>query len=136
MKLTKEECIRALKWFKLKQCGGCENKYPNCWSKCIETPYTTLSQLINEHFESSECRVESSLTREKNLVSNLVSEIDKLDKTLEEVREQCASAMNEVQALRNENEMLKRRNVGLEQTISNQNKKLHSYYMAMVTNKE
>lgn len=119
MKLTKEECLDAIESLKEKYVG---------FTEVILTNYeaiNTLEQLINEHFDNM-----------ARTCQNLVSEIDKLEKTLEELREQGASAMDEVQALRNENEMLKRRNVGLEQTISNQNKKLHSYYMAMVTNKE
>ena len=54
MKLTKEECEKALEWFKLKQCKGCLSQYPNCWSKCIDMPYTTLKQLINDHFKLEE----------------------------------------------------------------------------------
>lgn len=87
MKLTKEKCKLSLNWFKGATCMGCSNNYPNCYSKCIEKYYNTLDQLINEHFASSECRVESSLTREKNLIINLVSEIDKLEKALDKACE-------------------------------------------------
>ena len=54
MTVTKEECLEALKWFRLKQCSGCLNKYPDCWSKCIDISYTTLKQLIHEHFKLEE----------------------------------------------------------------------------------
>ena len=134
MKLTRDECIRALNWFKNKQCQGCVSKYPDCWSKCIGTPYKTLEQLINEHFTNSigfqnfkfysdsylktlkkDFLIDYIHTIYKNWQSldsthenvinvnfSLLSEIDKLNKTLEEVRGQAELYMNECNKLRNQ----------------------------------
>lgn len=77
MKLTKEECEKSLYII------AHDRRIVPMMIKSEKI----LQQLIDEHFESSECRVESSLTREKNLVSNLVSEIDKLEKALDKASE-------------------------------------------------
>lgn len=89
MKLTKEECEKALEWFKLKQCKGCLSQYPNCWSKCIETPYTTLVQLIVEHFKLKKdfeitCKLHDELlenyNKQKKRMKQLEQENGKLKK--------------------------------------------------------
>ena len=100
MKLTKEECMKSLKF--LYDEASVEYDVDDdgeliCYDRTQHdkylNPYFMLEQLINEHFESSECRVESSLTRDKNLVSNLVSEIDKLEKALDKACEKLATVI-------------------------------------------
>ena len=82
MKLTKEECMKSLVWFRNQVCMGCVSEYPDCCSKCIEKYNNTLKQIIDEHFESSASRVESSLTRYDNdmttTLTHMESQVDKL----------------------------------------------------------
>ena len=77
-----------------------------------------------------------------NTCQILERQIDVLNKTLEEVREQGASAMDEAQKYKKlyeeqleRNEVQKKRMKQLQQENEKLNKKVHSYYMAMVTGK-
>ena len=70
----------------------------------------------------------------------LERQIDELNKTLEEVREQGSSAMDEASKYKKlyeeqleRNEVQKKRMKQLQQENEKLNKKVHSYYMAMVT---
>ena len=86
LKLTKEECIDIIEFIdffytdNLIATAELRKEKPKEVqeedARNLKSKLSVLQQLIEEHFESS-------LTREKNLVSNLVSEIDKLEKALD-----------------------------------------------------
>ena len=135
MKLTKEECKYALNDLY----GRWLNQDDNAMA--IEEDMVTLEQLIEEHFTMlSLCKgCESKFLKG---ISDAEKEVDKLRKALDEVREQGASAMDEAQKYKKlyeeqleRNEVQKKRMKQLQQENENLNKKVHSYYMAMVTGK-
>lgn len=117
MKLTKEECEKALEnivsdehCYELSECalkGKC--KYADETVNCNYFKLMLLRQLINEHFDKPLIDIEDFVEASEKYKNEPlrpavgvyeVSEIRKLEKTLEEVREQGAYYMKECQRLR------------------------------------
>lgn len=92
MKLTKEECLEV---YELVTEELCDNDCNFCIfdSKLCKSAKVkkVMQQLINEYFDNN-------LTA---TCQNMVSQVDNLNRTLDEVREQGSSYMNEAQKYRN-----------------------------------